>query len=256
MSLEGKTVIVTGAAGGLGQTIAEMYLKRAANVVICDINPTRLADTQAAFEKSHAQQIHAVETDVANEDSVKELIGAALRRFGKLDIVVNNAAVMDKFDPAGTCEKETWDRVIGINATGPMLVTKHAIKAMEKNSPVGGLIVNIGSNACLMGLAGGVAYVASKHALLGLTKNTAGFYGSKGIYCTALVLGGMDTTNIRDAFADGLNTDGLKKMQETQPGYRSVKVEDVAAYVGFVSEEGGSVTNGSYRVMNGNWPEA
>ncbi|KPM44445.1 hypothetical protein AK830_g2112 [Neonectria ditissima] len=259
MSLNGKTVIVTGSSGGLGKVTAEMYLSKGCNVVVCDINHDRLSAAASELEASYKDKVLSVDVDVTSEESVKKLVASTTEKFGKLDIVVNNAGIVDHFDPAGTCDKSTWDRVLGVNLTGPFLVTKHAVQAMEKQGS--GLIVNIGSNASFRGFSAGVAYTASKHAVVGITKNTAAFYGPKGIYSFALLLGGMETTNINEGFATGLNMEGMGRFQETNPGFvqgeTGLSTEHVARYIGFLSEDGMSESsNGSCIVFNKNWPAA
>ncbi|KAM5342306.1 hypothetical protein ACJ41O_013272 [Fusarium nematophilum] len=257
MPLE-KTVIVTGSSGGLGRVIAEMYLSKGCSVVVCDINRDRLASA-SDLEASYPGKVLVLEANVADEESVKSLVASTVEKFGRLDIVVNNAGVLDHFDPAGSCDKDVWDRVIGVNLTGPFLVTKHAVSVMEKQGS--GLIVNIGSNASHRGFSGGVAYTASKHGVMAITKNTAAFYGPKGVYSVALLLGGMETTNIADAFAAGINQEGMALSRETQPGYvlgkTGLDTELVARYVGFLSEDAVSESsNGSCIVLNKNWPAA
>lgn len=109
----------------------------------------------------------------------------------------------------------------------------------------------------MRGLSAGAAYTASKHGLLGLTRNTAGSYAESGIYSVALLLGGMDTTNINDAFAGGMNREGMARMMATQPGLRCVPTEHVARYVVFLCGEGmAKSVNGSCVTVNDNWPEA
>ncbi|KAG8406671.1 hypothetical protein J3459_014095 [Metarhizium acridum] len=164
---------------------------------------------------------------------------------------------MDKFEPADVCAKTTWDAVLAVNLTGPFLVTKHAVAQMERQEPPGGLIINIGSNASFRGLSGGVAYVASKHGVVGVTKNTASYYGKRGVYAVALLLGCMAETNIHDAFADGLHKEGLDQMHQTQPACAAIPTEHVARYAAFLSEDDAARSaNGSCVVINGNWPEA
>ncbi|OAQ67422.1 short chain dehydrogenase [Purpureocillium lilacinum] len=335
MSLLGKTALVTGAAGGLGLAIARALHPAGANVMVCDINPERLAQAEHKFLRSPTPltpgtspsqprsspppsssvsppEVRFYPVDVTVESDVKALIEATISAFGALHVVVNNAAIMDRFDPAGACAGEVWNRVMSVNATGPFLVTKHALPWLLKRRPrvvegdgtgadpmmvddgaerqedgdgragdgaavgkeddTGRLIVNIASNASFRGLSAGVAYTASKHALLGLTRNTAGFYGPKGVSCVALALGGLTDTNISDAFALqvgdegtedepksrhwGVNREGVAKMMETQPGNRLAKIEDVAQTVVFLAEGGGRGMNGSCVTINDNWPEA
>ncbi|KAH6900568.1 short chain dehydrogenase [Thelonectria olida] len=259
MALQGKTAIVTGSSGGLGQVIAKAFLDKGANVVICDVNPTRLSATADELKKEYQDRVFATEVDVSNEESVKKLIASTLETFQRLDVVVNNAGVMDHFDPAGSCDKALWDRVLAINLTGPFLVTKHAVQAMEKQGS--GLIVNIGSNASHRGFSAGVAYTASKHGVVALTKNTAAYYGPRGVSCVALLLGAMETTNITEAFATGINQEGMALFRATEPGFvpgkTGLPTEDVAKYVLFLSEgDMGVNANGSCIVLNRNWPSA
>lgn len=259
MSLQEKTIIVTGSAGGLGRDIAKAYLDEGSNVVICDVNPTRLSATADELKAEYQDRVLATEVDVSNEESVQNLIKSTLETFQRLDVVVNNAGIMDHFDPAGSCDKELWDRVVAINLTGPFLVTKQAVQVMEKQGS--GLVVNIGSNASHRGFSAGVAYTASKHGVVALTKNTAAFYGPRGVSSVALLLGAMETTNISEAFAEGINQEGLARWRMTEPGFvrgeTGVPTDDVAKYVLFLSQgEMGRNTNGSCIVLNRNWPAA
>ncbi|KAH7141505.1 short chain dehydrogenase [Dactylonectria estremocensis] len=259
MSLEGKTVIVTGSAGGLGEHVAKAYLNKGSNVVICDINTQRLEPLSDSYETSFPGKTLVKQVNVSDEESVKELVAATVEKFGSLDIVVNNAGVMDHFDPAGSCDKGMWDRVLAVNLTGPFLMTKHGVQIMEKKGS--GLVINVGSNASFRGFAGGVAYTASKHGIVALTKNTATFYGRRGVSSFALLLGAMETTNISEAFADGMNMEGFNLTQETQPGYvrgkTGLSTDHVANYMVFLSEENlGASSNGSCIVLNSNWPVA
>ncbi|OAA36679.1 NAD(P)-binding domain protein [Metarhizium rileyi] len=257
MTLQRKTVLITGAGGGLGLQMASTYLQRGASIVLCDVDESRLAAVRQKYALSHPDKVLALWADVTDESSVQRLVTSAVEKFGRLDVVVNNAAVMDKFEPGAVCTRATWDAVLAVNLTGPFLVTKHAVLQMERQERPGGLIINIGSNASFKGLSGGVAYVASKHGLVGVTKNTASYYGRKGIYAVALLLGYMAGTNIYDAFADCPHQEGLDKMYQTQPAYVDVPTDHVARYAAFLSEDDvAKSANGSCIVINGNWPEA
>lgn len=126
---------------------------------------------------------------------------------------MNNAGIMDDFSPAAECSPEQWARVLGVNLNGPFHATRAAVAQFQKqDGEAGGLIINIVSVAARSGHSSGAAYTASKHGLLGLSKNTAFAYADKGIYTVALLLGGMNT-NIVDAMAKGISTDFYQKIQ-------------------------------------------
>ncbi|AEO65656.1 uncharacterized protein THITE_2112832 [Thermothielavioides terrestris NRRL 8126] len=258
-SAQGKTVLVTGAAGGLGKAIAEAFFAAGANVVVCDVHPQRIASVEEEWAKSYAGRFLTQQADVTDEAAVQKLVDAAVAKFGRLDVLVNNAGIMDDFSPVGACSKEKWDRVLNINLNGPFLASKAAIAQFEKQEPAGGVIINIGSNASIHGFKAGVAYTVSKAGVMALTKNTAGFYGDKGIYSIALLLGGMNT-NITDAFAQGMHMEMFQKVQASQSPFephRHLPVESVAKYCVFLTDKDISPSaNGSCIVFNNNWPEA
>jgi NAD(P)-dependent dehydrogenase (short-subunit alcohol dehydrogenase family) len=187
----GKTVLVTGAGGGLGKVIATAFLEAGDNVVICDVNTERIASVEEEWGKTFAGRFLTKQADVTDEASVKDLIDAAAAQFGRLDVLINNAGIMDGFEPAGDCSKEKWDRVLNVNLNGPFLTSRAAIAQFQKQEPAGGIIINICSTASIQGFKSGAAYTVSKAGLMALTKNTAGFYGDKGISSIALLLGGM-----------------------------------------------------------------
>ncbi|KAL6872532.1 hypothetical protein HDV57DRAFT_505405 [Trichoderma longibrachiatum] len=256
-----KAVLITGSASGLGLTIAKSLLAHNFLVTISDINPSRLAAAKADLSTTYPSlenNLLALEANVADEASVKALIDQSVAHFGHLDIVINNAGIMDKFDPAADCDTKLWDAILAVNLTGAFLVTKHALPhlLLQQHSS-GSLIVNIGSTASFSGLTAGVAYTASKHGLVALTKHTAGFYGPRGVYSVALMPGGMNETNISDAFAAGMNVEGFKAVKEAHPKMNNVPVDHVARYVAFLCEDGiGQSANGSCIALTGNWPEA
>jgi NAD(P)-dependent dehydrogenase (short-subunit alcohol dehydrogenase family) len=262
MACKGTTVIVTGSAGGLGKDIAKAYLDAGANVTICDINPDRLSATEAEFTSSYPDRLLVLKSDVSDESSTQELVASTVAKFGKLDILVNNAGIMDVFDPVGSCSKETWDRVLAVNLTGPFLASKAAVNQfLKQGTETGGLIINIGSTSSYRGLLAGVAYTTSKHGVVALTKNTAGFYAGEGIYSVALLLGGMGTTNIQDAFAKGMNQEAFGKISVQMPAFTQItsgiETEQVGRYCVFLSDRGMAASaNGSCIVFDRNRPAA
>lgn len=260
-SAQGKVVIITGAAGGLGRAIANAFLSAGALVSICDVSQQRLAAVEDEWTKSYAGKFLTRETDVTSDKAVQELVEDTVAKFGRLDVLINNAGIMDDFSPAGAISKDLWNRVLDVNLNGPFLTTRAAIAQFEKQERPGGLIINIGSNASVYGFHAGVAYTVSKAGLLALTKNTAGFYGPKGIFCVALLLGGMGDTNITDAFANGLNTEAFQRIQSSQTAFEAgkttVPIESVAKYCVFLADKDiAPNANGSGIFFNKNWPEA
>ncbi|RYP73879.1 hypothetical protein DL771_003321 [Monosporascus sp. 5C6A] len=261
-SLEGTTVLVTGAAGGLGKAIAKGYLDAGANVAICDISDERLKQTSDEFERTG--RFLGAKTDVTDEVAVNELVDAVVAKFGRIDVLVNNAGIADTFHPIGTLSKEIWDRVLSINLTGSFLAAKAAVNAMEKQSPPGGVIIQIGSTASSRGLEAGVAYTVSKHGVVALVKNTAGFYGPKGIYAIGLMLGPMIDTNISEGMKalDEFNMEAYSltvaaSLKPEQLGEVAVKLSDVAKYCVFLSDRSiAASANGSCITFNKNSPRA
>ncbi|KAI1845002.1 hypothetical protein JX266_008795 [Neoarthrinium moseri] len=258
-SLKGTTVLVTGAAGGLGKAIATAYLNEGANVAICDINETRLNATREEFESTG--RFLALKSDVTDEAAVQSLVEETVAKFGRLDILVNNAGMMDAFDPVGDLSKQTWDRVIGLNLTGSFLCMKYAVAQMQKQQePRGGTILQIGSNASYMGFCAGAVYTVSKHGVAALVKHTAGHYGDEGIYAVGLMLGAMVDTNISEALGmHGFNQAAYAKNASAsfRPEADAVQLRDVAKYCVFLADRSIAATaNGSCVPFNKNWPKA
>lgn len=255
---QGITVAVTGGAGGLGKAIANAFLEAGSNIAICDVNQDRLAQTEKEWEHS-SDRILVSKTNITDEAAVDEFIGGVVAKFGRLDLVVNNAGIIDDFDPIGTTSKASWDKVLGINLTGTFLTTKSAVNAMQNQSSPGGTIINIGSVASYRGVNGGLAYTVSKHGIVGLTRNTAGYYGDQGISCIAFLLGGMDDTNLGDNFHAGINQEAMGRIGAVNPGYvtgeTGVALADVAKYCVFLADKGiAASSNGGLITFNKNWP--
>jgi len=251
MAHKGKTVIVTGGAGGLGRAIAEHFISQEANVVICDINKQLLADFHEKVVSANTDRTLAVECDITSEEALDSLFSQVEEKFGKLDYCINSAGIMDSFHPAGSLQKPEWDRVIAVNLTAPMLVTQRAVNSFLK-SETKGSIVNIASVASFKGFASGAAYTASKHGLIGLTRNTAAFYRSKGIRCNAIQAGAMET-NISAGMAKGYNAEGLELMGKVfgtwEGAYADIK--KMGKLVAYLCSEDAEMINGTMITADG-----
>jgi NAD(P)-dependent dehydrogenase (short-subunit alcohol dehydrogenase family) len=240
--LEGKVAIVTGSAGGLGKVIAQHLLLASAHVVLCDLNETALETTYNEL-KTHGKCI-AIKLDVSSSSSVQELFDKTISHLGKIDILINNAGITDKFDGAADCEEDLWNKVLAINLTGPYLTTKLAVKHfLARNSP--GTILNICSLSGFLGHRAGVAYTASKHGLVGLTKNTAAAYVDNKIRCNGICPGPM-MTNIGTALANGVNQSGWAIVEKTlanNPGF--CNLDQMAKLSVFLCGPDSDVLNGA-----------
>jgi NAD(P)-dependent dehydrogenase (short-subunit alcohol dehydrogenase family) len=259
-SAAGKTVIVTGGGGGLGKALASAFLEAGANVAVCDVHEARLKETAAEWAKYGDKRFFTSQANIVDEAAVTSFFSDVSAKFGRIDMLINNAGVMDKFDGAGSAPLDLWNRVMGVNLTGAFLCTKAAVNAFEAQSPSGGTIISIGSVASIRGTMAGAAYTASKHGLLGLMKHTAGWYGSKGIYSITFLLGGMNT-NINEAMATGFNQEGLGIMTAHNPGYEAgkttIELPDVAKYALFLTDPAmAAASNGAAITINKNWPAA
>lgn len=249
MRLEGKVAVVTGAASGMGRATAELFAKQGAKVVVSDIN-LEGAEKVAAGITENGGKASAVKTDIADAADVAAMIASAVSEYGKLDILVNNAGIMDNFEPAGDVNEAEWDRLFSINVNGVMLGTGEALKIFREKKK--GAIINIASIGGLYGARAGAAYTASKHAVIGFTKNTGFMYANEGIRCNAIAPGAVET-NI-GASMTAINEFGMGR---TQPGMalnpRTAKPEEIANVALFLASDEASFVNGAVIVADGGW---
>lgn len=249
MKLQNKVAVVTGAASGMGKAIAILYAKEGAKVVVSDINLDAAKQTVEEIKTNGGEAI-AVLANVAKEEDIQNFIDTAVSQYGTLDILVNNAGIMDNFEPAGDIEDEKWERIFAINTTSVMRATRKALTIfLEKQS---GVIINVASAGGLQGARAGAAYTASKHAVVGFTKNTGYMYATKGIRCNAIAPGGVET-NISSSMT-GVNQFGMERIQ---PGLainpRVGKPEDIANIALFLASDESSFVNGTVITGDAGW---
>ncbi|MEK4031219.1 SDR family oxidoreductase [Pseudobacillus sp. FSL P4-0506] len=249
MRLQDQVAVVTGAASGMGKAIAILYGKEGAKVVVSDIN-LEGANLTAEEIKSNGGNAVAVSANVAKEEDIQKLIDTAVSTYGTLDILVNNAGIMDNFEPAGDIEDEKWERIFAINTTSVMRATRKALPIfLEKEK---GVIINVASAGGVQGARAGAAYTASKHAVVGFTKNTGYMYAQKGIRCNAIAPGGVET-NISHSMT-GVNNFGMERIQ---PGLginpRVGKPGDIASVALFLASDDSSFVNGTVITADAGW---
>jgi NAD(P)-dependent dehydrogenase (short-subunit alcohol dehydrogenase family) len=194
MRLEGKVAVITGAASGIGLAIATRFAAEGASIVAGDWNAERLDAAVAAIQAAGGN-IVAAQGNIADRDTADALVELAIATYGRLDVLCNNAGIMDYMQGVGELDDEIWRRVMGVNVDGPMYTSRRAVQQMRQQGA--GSIINIASIGGLQGGAAGAAYTVSKHALIGLTRNTAWMYAQEGIRCNA-ICPGATATNIAE----------------------------------------------------------
>lgn len=225
--LKNKVAIVTGAAGGMGATIAKLFAQEGAKVMATDIQADKL---KAWVQKAKADglEIDYAIHDVSNETDWKQVAEKTVAAFGKIDILVNNAGIFPGFTDCEQTSQELWDKVIAINLTGPFIGCKTCIPYMKKNG--GGNIVNIASIAGLVG-GNGVAYSSSKGGLLLLTKDIAATFAKDSIRSNAICPGGVLTPMTEDLVKIPGMMENIKNMSPQGRMADPVEIANGALYL-------------------------
>ncbi|WP_036479972.1 SDR family NAD(P)-dependent oxidoreductase [Myxosarcina sp. GI1] len=238
--LAGKVAIVTGAASGIGLAIAKLLEQRGAFVVAEDINP----DVNEVFKNQ--ERIVPLVGDVATEQFAIEAVATATQRFGKLDILVNNAARI-VYKNAVDLTLEEWNSIMNITATGVFLHSREALKAMIPNQT--GAIINIGSYACYQTFPGISAYAAAKGALAQITRTLALEAIEHGIRVNAVGAGDV-VTNLLNTFRED-GRDFLTEHGKKAPIKRAAQPEEIAEVVAFLASDRASFLVGSVVMADG-----
>jgi len=247
--LAGKVAIITGAGSGMGKSMAELFANEGARVVAADINEDRLNEVVKEIKDAGNDAVAAV-TNVTKEADVVAMVQTAVDSFGRLDILVNNAGIMDNMAPVGTLTNELWDRVMTVNTTSVMLATREALKLFTKQKS--GVILNIASVGGIGGGRAGAAYTASKHAVVGLTKNTAYMYENMGIRTNAIAPGGIKT-NIAESMK-GIDKEGMQRQSVGMPlSPEPGTGDEIAQTALFLCSDASSYVNGTVVPVDGGW---
>jgi NAD(P)-dependent dehydrogenase (short-subunit alcohol dehydrogenase family) len=241
--LSGKVAIITGAGGGLGRAMTTLFLQEGAQVVATDVAPAALESLDGI------EDVATVCGDVSRRDAVDEMVTTATKRFGRLDVLVNNAGIVDRFLPVAEMTDEVWERVLAVNLTGPMLTSRAAIPVMIARG--GGCIINISSVAGLGGAKAGAAYTASKHGLIGLTRNIAATYGRDGIRCVAVCPGGVRTGISIGGEPSERGREVLNRAAATS--VRTAEPEEIAALCTFLASDEAGIVNGAVLAADAGW---
>ena len=247
MLLEGKVAVITGAASGIGLATARLFARAGARLSLGDVDEE--AGRRAAEEvEAHGGEVEFVPTDVTSGDEVKGLIDGAVGRYGKLDVIFNNAGIsMTK--PIPDTSEEDFDRIVAVNFKGVFLGCKHALPHLLDN-PEGGAILNMSSNGGLVGRPGDPLYSATKHAVMGLTKSLAVTYAHRRIRTNALCPGAIDTPMI-EGIIGSEGEEGLRRVLANSPTPRMASPEEVAYAALFLVSPHSTYVNGVGLAVDG-----
>lgn len=254
MRLAGKTAAITGAASGIGLAIATRFAAEGAAVVAGDWNGERL-DAAVEGIRAAGGTIVGQQGNIAERATAEGLIELAISTHGRLDVLCNNAGVMDYMQGVGELEDEVWRRVLSINLDGPMFASRRAVRQMLQQGS--GAIVNIASIGGLHGGAAGAAYTVSKHGLIGLTRNTAWMYAKQGLRCNA-ICPGATATNITETMPpDRLDAAGSARAGEYAALIPAVlDPADIAALALFLASDESRHVNGAIVTADAGWTAA
>jgi len=245
MRLEGKVALISGGARGQGAAEAKLFAGEGAKVVFGDILDDLGKQVEAEIHEVGGEALY-IHLDVTNAADWASAVEAAVSRYGRLDVLVNNAGITIRKNVEDTTE-EDWDRIMAINAKGVFLGTKQAIPAMRESG--GGSIVNISSTAGLVGNPyGGASYAATKGAVRLFTKATAIQYANEGIRCNSVHPGLLETPMTQDMLADAAHRE--ERTQRIPLG-RVGTAEDVAYGVLYLASDESSFVTGSELVIDG-----
>ncbi|MEM4707845.1 MAG: SDR family NAD(P)-dependent oxidoreductase [Candidatus Anstonellales archaeon] len=244
-SLRDKVAIVTGSTSGIGKGIATVFLKAGAKVVISSENEEHTKSV--AEELSKFGQTFALPCDVSKENEVKSLVEKTVKKFGKLDIMVNNAGI---YFPKNIDEitEQDWNRLMAVNLNGVFFGTKYASIQMKKQKK--GAIINIASVAGVRGIGGATHYGASKGAIVNFTKSAAQELASFGIRVNAIAPGLIETAMTKDIIA---NKELLEAYLAPVLIKRVGKPEDIAYGALYLASDEASYVTGTVLVIDGGW---
>ncbi len=248
MRLKDKVALVTGASSGMGLEIARLFAGEGASVVVVARRKDRLTALVDQITASGGKAV-AVAGDVTREEDVRSAVRTAVTTYGRLDIVINNAGLMDRMDPVADLDDDIWNAVIDVNLTGPMRFFRAAIPEMEKAG--GGAFVTGASVGGICGGRAGAAYTASKHGVVGLAKNVAYAYARKGIRSNVIAPGGVSTEILT---GKDLNEEGAKIYaagMATNP--RMGEPMEVARLALFLASDEASLVNGAVVTADAGW---
>lgn len=254
--VKNKVVLITGAAQGIGFQIGERFAEHDAKVVLTDLNEEGVKKAEQELS-SKGCDVYGVKADVTNEDDIKSMINAASAKYGKVDVLINNAG-MQFVSPLEEFPTEKFELLLKIMLTAPFVATKHVFPLMKQQKF--GRIINMASINGLIGFAGKAAYNSAKHGVIGLTKVAALEGAEHGVTVNAICPGYVDTPLVRNQLQDLARTRNveLEKVLEEViyplvPQKRLLDVSEIADYALFLASDAAKGVTGQAVVIDGGY---
>ena len=248
--LEGQVAIITGAASGIGKASVDLFLREGAKVVAGDLNEQGLAALKEEFAE-FGDNLATFRVNVGVKENVEAMIDFAVETFGDLDVVFNNAGIIDNMKTVEDMDDATYERVMSVNTNSVFYSSRKAVKYFVDHDK-GGVILNTASISGLCGCRGGFAYTASKHAVVGMTKNIAYMFGGKGIRCNAICPGGI-MTNIGNTITAPSALGYVQSQRGNSLMDRLGDPYEIAAAAVFLCTYDAQFINGTTLTVDGGW---
>ncbi|WP_241479900.1 SDR family NAD(P)-dependent oxidoreductase [Mycolicibacterium neoaurum] len=249
MSMDGRTIIVTGAASGIGETTARHLAGLGANVVIADIDPE--GEKLVADIRESGGGALFVRTDVSNAADVEAMVAQAVSQFGSIEGAFNNAGVEQASVPLHEVSSEQWARVLGVDLTGVFNCLKYEIAAMLTTG--GGSIVNVGSCLGASAMPNAAEYIAAKHGVVGLTRAAAADYATQGIRVNAVMPGVTNTRMIQRASQDPTFAAHFDAIRRRHAMERFADTSEISSAVVWLLSDAASFITGADLAVDGGW---
>lgn len=243
--LKDKVAYISGGGSGIGKAIAEAYAKEGAKVVVSDINAEHGKAVVESIKKSGSEALF-IQADSSSAEENKRVVEEIVKAFGRLDVACNNAGIAGPQALTGEYDIQAWDKVVALNLNGVFYACKYQLEQMVKNG--GGNIVNISSIHGTVAAPMNSPYTATKHAVVGLTKNIAAEYGQKNIRCNAVGPGYIATPLL-----DNLDEEIKDALAAKASMNRLGTAEEVANLVVFLNSDKSSFTTGAYMIADGGY---
>ena len=248
MRLKDKVALITGAGSGMGRATATLFAKEGAKVAVVDINAAGADDTVRRISSAGGEAV-AIRADVSNSEDASSMVSSAVKKFGGLDIIYNNAGIEGEGRFTAEVTEEQFDRVIAINLRGVWLGMKYALPELVKRG--GGVVISTASIAGLIGLRGSVAYSAAKAGVIGMTRVVAVEYGRSNIRANGICPGFIHTEMAdRASGGRGLSEKFVKRASVFS---RMGEPEEIAQTALFLASDDCKFATGQPFVIDGGW---